>query len=256
MKTSNKILLGFVLWLFIYPSANATWLTDESDSIKSKKKESSSRWRLTTRLHTKGIFTYGGQLGSDNPTFDVNFTYERKKWGLLIFKGIDLYDHYTFYNFSLVSVFKNFKISKKITFTPYVGSFLEQAIGFADQGSDLVSILITTVRLNPKVAVEHMSLFGNLVYEPSHRDWVNRFRFTYTGKHVDVVSTLWHNNQVFDHSGYWTTGLNVAYSRVKLAEHMYFSAGVTGLSTFNTTNESETPTKNTVMFTLGVQLVH
>ena len=118
------ILLGIVFNGFI---AKASFIT-ETDTVEAKKKQPSYHWRLTARLHSKGIFTYGGWVGSDNPTFDVNFTYERKSWGLLVFKGFDLYDHDTFYNFSLISVFKNFKLSKRLTFTPYVGSFLEQSI--------------------------------------------------------------------------------------------------------------------------------
>ena len=245
------ILLGIVLNSFI---AKASFIT-ETDTVEAKKKQPSYHWRLTARLHSKGIFTYGGWVGSDNPTFDVNFTYERKSWGLLVFKGFDLYDHDTFYNFSLISVFKNFKLSKRLTFTPYVGSFLEQSNNFADSGSDLVCILITSYRLNPKMVVEYMGLFGNLVFEPE-KDWVSRFRYTYTGKHLDVVSTLWHNNQIFDHSSYWSAGLNIAYSRMHLSEHIMLSFGATGIWMMHSSDPVSNPYKNTIMFTLGVMSLH
>ena len=246
-------MLGIILGLLTYSGVSAESFPD-SDSIKTKIK--SSHWRLTMRVHNKGIFSYGGRLASDNPAFDVNFTYERKKWGLLIFKGLDLKDHYTLYNFSLITLFKNFKLSPKVSFTPYIGTFLEQPTGLANHGSDIASILITSVKLNNRVSIEHMSLFGNLIVTPEERDWVNRFRLTCTGKHLDVVSSLWHNNQVFDHYSYWTAGLNVAYSRIKAADHLFLSAGITGLSTFYSSDEEETPTKNTLMITLAAQLVH
>ncbi|MFM8740858.1 MAG: hypothetical protein ACKOC0_11735 [Cytophagales bacterium] len=228
----------------------------EADSTQSKKQTPSAHWRINSRMHSKGIFTYGGWLGSDNPTFDVNLIYERKKWGLFVFKGLDLVDHYTFYNFSLISVFKNIKVTNKVTVTPYVGSFLEQAKDFADKGSDAVCIVITTVRLHPQLTAEHMALFGNLILEPEFRDWVNRFRLTYTRKHLDVVTSLWHNNQVFDNSGYSTAGINIAYSRAKLGKHWLGSAGITGLTSLLTSNEKLNPSRSRIMITLAVSWVH
>jgi hypothetical protein len=220
------------------------------------KKIPASHWRLTARLHNRGVFNFGGRVGSDNPTFDVNFTYERKKWGLLFFKGLDFVDHSTFYNFSLVALYKNFRISKSVTFTPYAGTFLEQANGVADKGSDAVIQLVTSVKISPRLSFEEMSMFGNLVFEPEERDWVNRFRLTYTGKHLDVVTSLWHNNQVFDSSSYWSTGVNVAYSRIPLADHLFLTTGVTGLLVLKTSDEVANPQHNTIMFTIGLQMLH
>ncbi len=227
-----------------------------SDSTKAKKSQPSAHWRLTARLHNQGIFNFGGRLGSENPTFDVNFIYDRKKWGFMVFKGLDLQDHSTFYNFALIALYKNFKLSKKITFTPYVGSFLEEENSIADHGSDVVAILITTVKLNPHWSVEHMSLLPNLAVVPEERDWVNRLRLTYVGAHWDVISSVWWNNQVFDQSNYWTSGLNVAYSRVKVREHLFLSFGVTGLLMLHTSDIEANPDKNGLMFTIAGQLVH
>jgi len=229
---------------------------NESDTTIVKKKESPFHWRLTARVHSKGMFTYGGRIGSENPTFDVNFTFEYKKWGLLIYKGLDLQDHTTDYNFSLLTVFRNFKISKNITFTPYLGSILEQSEHFADEGSDAVCILITGIKLKPHVTFEHMAMLGNLVFQPSDMDWVNRFRLTYAGKHLDVVGSVWHNNHVFDHTSYVTGGLNVAYNRIKIAKEIFLGAGVTGMATLQTSNEEENPSESTVMFTVLAQWVH
>ncbi len=226
---------------------------DSVDSAKKTIMEPRSHWRLTARLHNQGIFNFGGRVGSNNPTGDVNFTYDRKKWGFLFFKGHDFYDHNTFYNFALLTVYKNFKLSEKVTITPSIGSFLEQANSIADRGSDIVSILTTTVRLNQNFSVEYMSLFGNLVIEPAERDWVNRVRLLYFGKHLDVITSFWHNNSVFDHSSYWSTGLNVAYSRIKVADHFYLSTGVTSLVMLQTSDETANPKKNVLMLTVGMQ---
>lgn len=227
-----------------------------ADSTATKPLAPRSHWRLSARLHSKGIFNYGGRQASGNPTFDVSFTYDRKQWGLFVFKGVDLADHHTFYNFALISAYKNFKLAPSVTFTPYVGSFLEEATGFADRGSDAVVILITTKRLGTHWAVEHMGLFSNLLLEPEQRDWVNRLRFTYTGKHWDIISSTWWNNQMFDHSSYWTAGLNVAYSRMRVGEHMFMSVGITGLTTLDTSEKESNATKNTLMLTVSSQWLH
>jgi hypothetical protein len=243
--------IAVVMFLLVSTSSFAL-----SDSTKAKKSQPAAHWRLTARLHTQGVFNYGGRLGSENPTFDVNFIYDRKQWGLLVFKGLDLRDHHTFYNFALIALYKNFKLSNKITFTPYVGSFLEEENSVADHGSDVVTILLTTAKLSPHWSIEHMSLFPNLVLVPEEKDWVNRLRLTYTGKHLDVVTSAWWNNQVFDHSYYYTAAMNVAYSRIKMREHFFMSFGVTGLLMLHTSDEEANPNKNGLMFTIGGQLVH
>ncbi|MFM8742621.1 MAG: hypothetical protein ACKODM_04730, partial [Cytophagales bacterium] len=79
---------------------------------------------------------------------------------------------------------------------------------------------------------------------------------TYTGKHLDVVTSLWHNNQVFDNSGYSTAGINIAYSRAKLGKHWLGSAGITGLTSLLTSNEKLNPSRSRIMVTLAVSWVH
>jgi hypothetical protein len=225
---------------------------EESDSVR-EKKMSNYHVRITPRIHTKGFFTYGGQVGTDNPAFDINVTMEYKRWGLLLYKGVDLKDHTTDYNFSLLAVFRTFKLSQKVTFTPYIGTILEQAEHFADTGSDAACILVTSIRLSPRFTAEHMGLFGNLVFEPTHMDWVNRFRVSYSAKHLDIFASIWHNNKVFDESDYFTGGLNIAYSRMKIAKHVFLTTGLAGLITFHTSEEGTDYSKNALQATLAAQ---
>ena len=171
----------------------------------------------------------------------------------MFFKGQDFVDNSTFYNFALVALYKNLRVSDRITVTPYVGSFLEQANSVADKGSDAVFILTTTVKPNKYLTLEETSFLGNLIIDPTERDWVNRLRLTYSGKHLDIIPSLWHNNSVFDHSSYWSGGLNVAYSRIRVVDHLFLSAGVSGLVVLKTSDESANPKKNALMVTLGIQ---
>jgi hypothetical protein len=219
-------------------------------------KPAASHWRLTGRIHSQGIFMFGGRVGSGNPTFDINFTYERKTWGLMFFKGQDFIDHSTFYNFALIALYKNIKINDHLTITPYLGTFLEQANSIADKGSDAVAIITTTYKISHTLTLEEMSLFGNLIIEPQESDWVNRLRLTYASRHLDLIPSLWHNNNVLDHSSYWSAGLNIAYSRVAVAEHLYLSTGITGLVVLQTSDESANPKTNALMLSLSLQWAH
>lgn len=250
----RTILITAGLLLLMHFSIRAIALPFGEDSTQGKK-EQAAHWRLTGRTHGKGIFMFGGRVGSENPTFDVNFTYERKNWGMMFFKGQDFYDHTTFYNFALVAVYKNFKVSDRLTVAPYLGTFLEQANSIADRGSDAVVIITTTYKISPKISLEEMTLFGNLIIEPEESDWVNRFRVSYSSRHLDVIPSVWHNNKVLDHSSYWSAGLNVAYSRILVADHVNMSAGITGLVVLQTSDESANPKRNALMLTIGMQWV-
>lgn len=243
----GKITMSGLITLLLITRGMGT----DPDTVK-KSREPRSHWRLTLRAHSKAIFNFGGRVGSDNPTTDINFTYDRKQWGFLVFKGQDLLDHGTFYNFALITVYKNFRLSDKWTMTPSIGSFLEEQNAIVDKGSDVVFLLTTSFRLNQHVTLEHMSLLGNLVFEPEERDWVNRFRLLYTHRHLDFVASTWHNNQVLDNSWYWSAGLSASYSRIRLADHLQASIGVSGLVMIHTSDPAINPQKHTAMVTISL----
>jgi len=241
-----------LLLLLVLLSTGSHAIAETVDSV-AVAKQRHSHWRLTGRLHSKGMFMFGGHMGSENPTVDINFTYERKRWGLLFFKGQDLYDHTTFYNFSMLAFFKNIRISDRITLKPYLGTFLSQANSVADQGSDAAGIVILAWKLSPAVSLEGMSMFGNLVVQPSSSDWVNRLKLTYSRKHIEIVPSLWHNNQVLDKSSFWSAAMNIAYSRIAVSEHLLASVGLTGLAVLQSTDETLNPKNNGLMVTLSMQ---
>ncbi len=246
----TKYSLAFTLLLTTLVSWSEIMPTD---SLKSAKKEDQANIRSTARFHTKGMFTYGGRICSDNPAFDINFIYDRKKWGFLFYKAFDLMDHTTANNFTLAVLYKNFKLSKTLTFTPNVGVLLEQPHRFADHGSDLVFIATTAFKVNPKLTLEHTAMFGNLVIEPEIRDYVNRLRILYAAKHLDITYMLWHNNSMFDTNTYLSTGLTIAYSRIPIADHFYLSVGLTELSMLQSSDEQSIPKANQLLFSLTLQ---
>jgi hypothetical protein len=145
-------------------------------------------------------------------------------------------------------------LGNRITLMPQVGALLDQTIKFADKGSDAVFINVTSVRLNKNFTLEHCTLFTNVLLETSELDWVNRLRILYTHAHWDVTAGGWHNNNAFDKSSYFSTGASVAYSRMKVSNHLLLSAGVSTISLMRTTDKNEYPERTGVAFTVAATL--
>ena len=222
------------------------------DSLKKEKAVKASNLKVMTRFHSMGQFSYGGRIVSPNPTLDFNLNYDRKNWGLQIFKAIDLRDRNTQINFTLAVVNKNFRLGKRLSVTTSAGFILEQSRTIADHGSDVVLVVSTIYRLSKVFTLDYTTLFGNLVLEPDARDWVNRFRLQYSKKHIDVMLTGWHNNKVFDTAEYITCGVSAFYSRVKISNTVSMNAGAT-LLIIPYSNDTEVyPKRNGLIFTLGM----
>jgi hypothetical protein len=226
---------------------------DFDDSVRAVKKERHSKSTLTTRFLTKGYFSFTGRIISPNPALDFFYTYDRNQWGFVVFKAFDVYDHTTTNNFTLAMFRKNINIGKRLTITPQVGAILEQSYSFADKGSDLASIIITSYRISKTVTIDQTMIFGNLMVEPEERDMANRFRLLYTKNHWDITLLGWHNNKWIDHdnSEYFSCGANLLYSRIIVSEHLMLSAGILGVRMNYTSTESEYPTRSGIFFTLA-----
>lgn len=242
-----------VLFILTLMVGYAAWAkTDVDDTVRAVKKERRSKSTLTTRLLTKGYFSFTGRIISPNPALDFFYTYDRKQWGFVAFKAFDLYDHTTTNNFMLAMFRKNIHLGERWTITPQVGAILEQSYSFADKGSDLASIIITSYKISSTLTADQTMIFGNLMIDTEERDMANRMRLLYSKNHWDVTLLCWHNNKLIDHdnSEYFSTGLNVFYNRIKVSEHLMLSAGILGLKMNYTSTESEYPTRNSIFLAL------
>jgi hypothetical protein len=222
-----------------------------SDSTQTQQSSKKSNIKVTTRLHSFGMFGYAGQIANENPVADINFTYERKAWSFLIFKAVDLHAIHSDYNFTLTLLYKSFHIGKRVTFTPNFGFAIEQRFSFADHGSDAIVLLITACKLNDHLTLEHCARFGNVMIEQQEFDWLNRLRLIHSAKHIDLMMMGWHNNKVFDDTQYTTLGAGIAYSRIKVSDHVKLSTGITGLLVAETSDENNCPRKHGIQFTLA-----
>jgi hypothetical protein len=255
MQNVKKPIITLLCALFSISSFAQTRVSTQNDSITKAKKAHLYHIKSTVRLHNKGMFLYGGRLSTENPALDFNFTYTRPAWGFMVYKALDLTDHTTNNNFTLATFFKNFKVSERLTVTPYAGLFLEQLHSFADEGSDLLALAVINYKANPKLNVEYTTLLPNLVVEPNLRDWVNRFRVLYSHRHWDITGAFWHNNEVFDEANYTSAALTVGYSRIPLSDSFNFNISATELAMVQSSNEEETPKTYRFMVTASVQFV-
>ncbi len=248
-----KLHLLFATLFFVLVGSLKSRSNPLIDSIKQKEKKFIIRG--LARLHSQGQFWYGGRIVTPNPTLDFNFTYDRKKWGVQLFKATDLKDHTTDINFMLAVANKNFHITKRLTLTPSVGFLFEQAHSFADKGTDMVFIFQTSYKLTNTLTIDHSAFFGNLLIEPDEKDWVNRLRLLYSKNHMDITFWFWHNNKVFDNAEYISSTLSLFYSRIKISEHLLFNLGVSGTVMPYSSNEAIDPKKNGILFTVST-LIH
>ncbi len=245
-----KLSLGLFLYLVSFSLLSKE--TDE-DSTRAVKKERQSKSTLNTRLHTMGQFSFSGRIISPNPALDFMYTYDRKQWGGTFFKAFDLYDHTTTNNFALAMVRKNFQAGKRLTITPQVGFILEQSFSVADKGSDLASFIINSYKVSNSLSIEYTLVFFNLALYTKDRDWINRLRLLYSKNHWDVILLAWHNNKVidYDNSVYFSSGINIFYSRIKVSDHLFLSAGLSGLVMAYTTKPNEYPKNNGLFLTVA-----
>lgn len=213
-----------------------------------------SPWKVTTRMHSRGFFSNSGRFVADNPVVDLYVTYSGKNWGLQFFKAADLSDRHTPVNFAFALVNRPFHVGKRLTVTPSAGMLLEQYDGLADYGSDATLLITTSYRISKTLLIEHSALAGNLVLTPGLRDWVNRLRLLYSHGHLDITLFGWHNNAVFDHNSYVTTGASVFVSRLKLVETVTLQAGITGLYMATASGEQTLKNANGVYATLGLSI--
>jgi hypothetical protein len=242
----KKFLLTYSISVF-----SIVAFAQKSDSLKQLPK-AKPHFRASVRFHNAGQFQFGGRMVSTNPGMDFSINYDRKNWGFIMFKAQDLVDSHTGFNFMLAGFNKNFKIGKRLTITPTVGALLEQSKTFADKESDVALILFTNYKISQHMTLEYATLFGNFVVDPEYKDWVNRLRLTYSTKHIDMIASGWHNNRVFDEYDYITYSLSVFYGRIKIADHLFWQAGITCLRMPYTSSEVAYPTTNGLYLTTGI----
>jgi hypothetical protein len=221
------------------------------DTTVLRKPERKSSIKFTTRLHSMGLFSYGGRIACDNPSLDVSMTYQRKRWGYFVFKAMDIYDPHSANNFLLTTLFTNIKLGKSITITPHAAFFLEQLHKFAGHGSDAGLIVVTNIQLSKTLKFEYTSMFSNLLLEPEMKDWTNRIRVIYQKDHLDLIYFNWHNNNLFDDCAHLSTGISLTYTNIKISESVTLSSGITGIVMLATSGEGSVPKKNGIVFTIA-----
>lgn len=242
----KKFYTSGLLTLVIGSSIALQENVDSASIIPEKKKGTPI---IITRVHTMGLFLYMGKVVNNNPAADIYFNYTTPSgWGISAFKVVDLNSSHSDNNFAFAFINKAFHLSRRITVTPYAGVALEQQHSFASHGSDIMLQLVTSFHLNKTLTLEHISIISNVAFETSYADWTNRLRLIYSNGHVDVTGFFWHNNGLIDQENYTSSGVSIFYNRVPVAKRLYLGAGLTTLSTFQSSNQESIPTKAGLQF--------
>ncbi len=226
-----------------------------ADSVADSSRARIATTRVTLRLHSMGMFYYGGRIVSDNPSADIMYVREGRALSIQAFKVFDLYDLHTDMNFAAAFVYKNFSIGKRLTVSPYAGFVATQLHSIADKGSDLAARLALTYKVLPELTLEHTAIVTNLALKTEDLDWVNRLRITYSKKSLDASVSVWHNNKVFDTSGYFTTAVNLTYARIRVTDHVLLNTGITSVIMPYSDNRELNPKKNGLIMTVAA-VVH
>jgi hypothetical protein len=151
---------------FVIAEVEASDLDSLKDSTQNFQHLTKSKLKITARAHSQGVFNYAGVIANDNPAFDMTATYDRKQWGCLFLKAIDLRDLHSPYNFSLALLYKNIHVGSKLTITPYAGFVIEQTEKIVGRESDGMIIILTSIKLTPKLTLEHCGRFSNTFFQP------------------------------------------------------------------------------------------
>jgi len=239
---------------------NAVWslpkyrLLDSTSVTTQKKDSAKDHFSSTIRLNSLGYFGYGGRLVSDYQSFDANLIYERKGWGALLFKVVDLYDSESPNNFAMAMAYKKIAIGQRFTFTPYAGFIIEQLEGIADKDSDLGIIAISKFKLSKYLSIDHSGVLSNLVLAPEHKDWTNRFRLMFDSGHYNLTWLGWLNNNVLDETNYYSSGISASYNKIEISENISMNAGITAFKMLHTSSDEVRSKKDGLLMTLALNI--
>jgi hypothetical protein len=225
-----------------------------SDSTENLEMQKRSRLKLTARIHSLGVFGYGGMIANETPAFDLNVTYEGTHWGCFVFKAADLYDLHSHYNFTLALAYLKIQPVHNVTVLPYMGFAIDQTENVFGHDSDGMAILITTLKLSDKFSVEHCGRFSNTFIKTEWFDWLNRIRLLYNKDHVSVMIAGWHNNGVFDQSTYTSLGFSAGYIKIKVSEEIFLSTTLTGILMAANSDEAERSDQSGLSFTIAATM--
>ena len=215
---------NFYLISFLLASFVARAFQPSGDSATVTQPKFKRAYILTARVHTMGLFMYIGKVVNHNPATDIFFnTIGPKGWGISFFKAIDVNDVHSNNNFAFAFISKSFHIGERLTLTPFVGGGLEQQHGFVSHGSDVMLQLQSGYRINKKLAIDHIAIFNNVLFETEFADWTNRFRLMYSEGHVDITGYFWNNNALIDNTSYTSTGVSIFYNRVPVAQRLWLA---------------------------------
>ena len=202
---------------------------------------------MTTLFNTGSMFYFTGVVSDNRPSYDMRVTYDRPKWGALLFKSFDLTDHNPGINYALIVLNKKYSIGKRISIIPQIGTQLNQIERIAGEGSDILTNLTIAYRFGKFFSVSNDAVMQNLVFT-NKANWTNRIKLAYQRKDFAASASLWDRNRIFGNPGYLSGGFYAAYTGVKLPSNMRLVLTASSVSVLR----ADTPRKSGFMISGGV----
>jgi len=144
--------------------------------------------RITPRFNSAGHFPFTGSLLNNNLNFDLNFFYEKNKFGFFVFKSVDLEDQHSYINYLQPGIFTKFELTTNLQIRMFVGYLLSQTQRFRDKDSDYYAAAAFYWSLSPSLKVEHTALFFDMSQSIK---LANRFLVYYSINGFKIELFIW-----------------------------------------------------------------
>jgi len=237
-----RSLLIIVLFVFV-----------AKDVLGQSKKDSTrfSSLTIVPRLNSAGYFPFTGALLNHNTNFDVNFVYQNKAYGFLLFKSFDLQEKKSAINYLQTALFKQVSAGKAITFGVYLGYVFSQTQTFRDKSdSDYFGAMTIYWDINPRFRLENITLYSDITIQ---QKIINRLLLLYTFNDFRFDFSI-HERAVFETSQ-WSTSVALAvnFPKLKLTKHLSAQTTVT-YQNYLTKARPDFALKNGFLFSLSFPL--
>jgi hypothetical protein len=187
--------------LFVFPSG--------AQQPASKADHQPYSFSLTAKLHSTGHSIYSGQYLNHHPNAEINMSYKYKRFGASITKSVDVADRHSSINFTTIGVSESFKLTKTLTVMPYVGLFLRQSHGFADDASDVWACFVVKYRITGFFTIENTFLVSNLIRHRSKVSLANRFNATIAIGKIKLDAYAWYCRSMNSKSHFISTSVAI-----------------------------------------------
>ena len=203
---------------------------------------------ITPRINSAGYFPFTGAILNRNTNVDLNVIFQKRGYGFLAFKSLDLEDKKSDINYLQSAVFKQFRVSKTVQVGLFFGYLFSQISEFKDVvGSDYFGAWTVYWDINKKLRLENIMLITDV---STQQKIVNRILILYTVKKFRLNLSL-HQREVPEINNFSASGsFGISLPKLKIVNKVstQFTAAY---QTYITANRPDFALKDGFLFSLA-----